>query len=85
MAKVLVTDTHLTNIADAIRDKKGTSDTYKPSEMANAISNIETGGGGNTDIEDGLVMRTLSGDYVNNRITTIGTEGLRATQITGLQ
>lgn len=43
MAKVLVTDTHLTNIADAIRGKKGTSDTYKPSEMANAISNIETG------------------------------------------
>lgn len=43
MAKVIVTDTHLTDIANAIRDKKGTSDTYKPSEMANAISNIETG------------------------------------------
>lgn len=43
MAKVLVTDTHLTDIANAIRDKKGTSDTYKPSEMASAISNIETG------------------------------------------
>lgn len=25
MAKVIVTDTHLTNIANAIRDKKGTS------------------------------------------------------------
>lgn len=43
MAKVLVTDTHLTNIANAIRNKKGSSDTYKPSEMANAISNIESG------------------------------------------
>lgn len=43
MAKVIVTDTHLTDIANAIRDKKGTSDTYKPSEMANAIKNIECG------------------------------------------
>ena len=42
MAKVLVTDTHLTDIANAIRDKKGTSDTYKPSEMANAIQGIST-------------------------------------------
>ncbi len=41
-------------------------------------------GSGSTDIEDGLVMRTLSGDYINNRITTIGTEALRSTQITGL-
>lgn len=43
MAKVLVTDTHLTDIADAIRDKKSSSDTYKPSEMAGAIESIETG------------------------------------------
>lgn len=33
---------------------------------------------------DALIERTLSGDYVNNRVTTIGTEALRATQITGL-
>ena len=38
MSKVLVTDTHLTDIANAIRDKNGSTDTYKPSEMANAIS-----------------------------------------------
>lgn len=43
MAKVLVTDTHLTNIADAIRNKNGSSDTYKPSEMPAAISDIQTG------------------------------------------
>lgn len=44
MAIVTIDDTHLTNIAKAIRDKSGTTDTYKPSEMANAISDIETGG-----------------------------------------
>ena len=34
-----------TNIADAIRAKTETQITYKPTEMANAINNIETGGG----------------------------------------
>lgn len=43
MTKVLVTDTHLTDIANAIRDKNGTSEVYKPSEMASAIEGIETG------------------------------------------
>lgn len=42
MAKVLVTDTNLENIADAIRTKTGGSDTYKPSQMASAINNIST-------------------------------------------
>jgi hypothetical protein len=32
-----------TNIANAIRSKKGVSTTYKPSEMASAISSIPTG------------------------------------------
>lgn len=36
------------DIADAIRDKNGTIVTYKPTEMATAISNISTSGeGGN--------------------------------------
>lgn len=45
MANVLVEETSLQNIANSIREKTGTEDTYKPSEMANAISGIETGGG----------------------------------------
>lgn len=48
MTKVLVTDTHLSNIGTAIRSKNGSTTKYKPSEMAEAISNIETGGGGIT-------------------------------------
>lgn len=35
------------DIADAIRGKNGTIVTYKPTEMATAISNISTSGGGN--------------------------------------
>lgn len=42
MTKVLVTDTNLENIAEAIRSKTGGSDTYKPSQMATAINNLST-------------------------------------------
>lgn len=105
MAKVLVTDTHLTDIANAIRDKNGTEDTYKPSEMANAIQGISTsedlsselntqetllnnqvsklsvaintlknkasGGADTSEIEDAFITHTLSGDYVNDRVTKV--------------
>ena len=40
MAKVLVNESSLTGIADAIRSKNGSTDTYKPSEMAAAITAI---------------------------------------------
>lgn len=40
--------------------------------------------GGNTDIEDAMLTRELSGNYINNRVTSIGTEALRATQISSL-
>jgi hypothetical protein len=46
MANVIINDTNLTNIADAIRGKNGTTDTYLPSEMAAAITNLPSGGGG---------------------------------------
>lgn len=40
MAKVLVNESSLTGIADAIRGKNGSTTTYKPSEMAAAITAI---------------------------------------------
>lgn len=40
MAQVIVTESSLQNIAGAIRSKLGTQDTYTPSEMAGAISQI---------------------------------------------
>ena len=44
MANVIIDDTHLTDIAEAIRRKRGTTATYKPKNMASAISLIPTGG-----------------------------------------
>lgn len=40
MAKVLVSDQYLNDIADAIRGKNGSSDTYTPAQMAPAITAI---------------------------------------------
>ena len=41
MSYKLIKDEHLTDIADAIRDKNKTEDVYKPKEMAEAIANIK--------------------------------------------
>ena len=43
MPIVTINDKHLTDIATAIRQKNGASDKYNPSEMANAIKDIEGG------------------------------------------
>lgn len=50
MSQVLVTESSLENIADAIRAKLGVATEYKPGEMAAAIASIPTGGGGGGNI-----------------------------------
>ena len=42
MAKVLVTESYLSDIADAIRSKNGASSTYTPAQMASAVGALET-------------------------------------------
>ena len=59
MSKVLVNESSLTGIANAIRGKNGSTDTYKPSEMAAAITAI-SGGGSGPDIPDEAFV--ISGD-----------------------
>lgn len=44
MANVLINENTMTDIADAIREKLGVSDTYKPAEMPDAIASISGGG-----------------------------------------
>lgn len=50
MAKVLITESYLTDIANAIRSKNGSTTQYKPSEMASAILAITTSGGSSGDV-----------------------------------
>ncbi len=43
MSRALITESLLSNIANAIRSKNGSSDTYTPSQMASAIRDIPAG------------------------------------------
>lgn len=64
MGRVAISDTILTDIADAIREKTSTSSLIKPSEMASAISDI-SGGGGTVNLTP-VVLRpdaTLASTY----------------------
>ena len=45
MSIVTIDDSYFTDIANAIRGKNGETTTYKPNEMAAAISAISSGGG----------------------------------------
>lgn len=69
MSKVLVTESYLTAIGDAIRSKNSSTTKYKPSEMAAAIKNIKTQD--NTAVNS-IIDRTISGDYTNNGATSVG-------------
>lgn len=63
MALKLYNETDIEAIADAIRGKNGSSDTYTVSQMAQAIDDIPSGGGDN-DI-DNLLTNTLT-EYVGS-------------------
>ena len=45
MSNVIINDSHLINIGNAIREKTKTEDRYKPKDMAEAIKNINSSGG----------------------------------------
>ena len=74
MVGVIVNDSSLQSIADAIRAKTGGTETYKPAEMAAAIQAIQTGGCGTpagfNDVNfrdyDGTIVASYSAaDFAN--------------------
>lgn len=73
MSKVLVTESYLTDIGDAIRSKNGGSTKYKPSEMAGAIKSLTGGSGQDNTVLNSILDRSISGNYVNEDLTEIGT------------
>lgn len=72
MSKVLVTESYLTAIGDAIRNKNGSTSQYKPSEMAGAINDIPTQGSQDNTVLNSILDRSISGNYVNDDLTEIG-------------
>lgn len=75
MPHVYTLEENYEDIADAIREKLGVQTTYKPGEMAAAISSI--GGGGATDNNWAEIMRHESTTLFDNTITRIYNYGLR--------
>lgn len=69
MSKVLVTESYLTAIGDAIRSKNSSTTKYKPSEMAGAINDITTQ---DNTVLNSILNRSISGNYVNDDLTEIG-------------
>lgn len=62
--QVIVAEQSLQDIADSIRTKLGTSDTYLPSEMSAAIDSIS--GGGSIDLSNFLGLTTaVTGTFTN--------------------
>ena len=49
MTKYIIDGSTLTEIADAIREKTGETETIKPEDMPQKIQDIQTGGGGGGD------------------------------------
>lgn len=71
-------DNALAATAEKIREKTGSTeeiafDMEKGTGFADAVGAIQAGSGdgANTSVEDGLLQGTLSGEYANNRITTL--------------
>ena len=57
MRKVLINETNLQEIANAIREKNGSSDTYTPVQMSTAIRDIPIGT--SSDFEFGIDVKEL--------------------------
>lgn len=79
--KGLVKEEHLQDIADAIREKNGSTDTYKPSEMASAIRGISSGGDNLSDLCTGV-------DYRFGNLNLFGKKEIEITEnrlLTGTQ
>ena len=72
MSEYLVQGTSLTAVADAIREKGGTTGALAfPDGFVNAVQAIQTGGGDVNESEDGFISRSAT-SYTNTRVTSVG-------------
>ena len=75
----LYEDTNIKAIADAIREKNGTTETYKPSEMASAIEGIKSGG--TIGLTEGTAMVTGDVNAVNIVVNGKTVDSVRAMRL----
>lgn len=68
MANVLIDESSMTNIANAIRAKTGSTEGLKPADMASVIAGIQAGGGEDTLTE---FLKVRDGQYLFSNCSTI--------------
>lgn len=71
MSEYVIQGQTLSGIADAIRAQLGTEQQYTPESMAAAIQSIS-----GSSAEDAILTRQLSGEYINDRITSLGSNAM---------
>ena len=75
MANVLVEENSLQDIADAIREKTGTSDTYTPAQMGEGVRSIS--GGGSSDFSTANVtIQSVDSSASPHYFATIMDDGI---------
>ena len=82
MTKKVINDATLEAIADAIRDKNGSSDTYTPLEMPQAIEDIPTGGM-DENLEN-LLRGTATGAITINSVTDLSATKINIGRVDGM-
>lgn len=78
----IIDDVILTDIADAVREKTGETDLIVPENMPQKVTECYDAGYNKAkaewmEFEDAIIERTISGEYVNDRITMIGSSIFR--------
>lgn len=84
MSKVFIEESTLTAIGDAIRSKEGSSALIAPLDMADKITNLPSGGGGNLEVEPIVLTGNqiygccgpMAGFYIDNFGDTVSTQNL---------
>ena len=66
MSKVVIDDSKLVNIADAIRNKNGSANKYTPTEMATAIGEIKASSGMELAPEDLVISGNCNYKFYGN-------------------
>ena len=70
MGKVLITESILSGIADAIREKDGSTAKITPANMATQIANIPSSSG-TDDVATAIVARTIT-EYESDEVQRVG-------------
>lgn len=80
MSKVLVTESYLSDIADSIRAKKNTADTFTPAQMSGAIDTIVTPNLQTKTVSPSTSSQTVSPDTGYNGLSSVTVNAISPTK-----